>query len=71
MDPRGGVEGTDIVYDGVAEALQVPRSEVRLFGKPESHVHRRMGVALTRDDDLDVARAAAALAAARVHPRRA
>jgi len=67
----GGVEGTDIVYDGVAEALQVPRSEVRLFGKPESHVHRRMGVALTRDDDLDVARAAAALAAARVHPRRA
>ena len=65
----GGVEGTDVVFDGVAEALGVPGSELRLFGKPESHAHRRMGVALTRDDDLAVARANATLAASRVHPR--
>ena len=65
----GGVEGAGIVFDGVAEALQVPRSELRLFGKPESHERRRMGVALVHDEDLAVARAGAAEAAARVHPR--
>jgi len=57
------------VYDGVADALQVPHSQLRLFGKPESHERRRMGVALVHDDDLAVARAGATEAASRVHPR--
>jgi phosphoribosylglycinamide formyltransferase 2 len=39
----GGVDATGIVFDGVADALRVPNSEVRLFGKPESFVTRRMG----------------------------
>ena len=42
----GGVEAQGIVFDGVAEALQVPNTDLRLFGKPESFVKRRMGVAL-------------------------
>ncbi len=67
----GGVDATGIVFDGVADALRVPNSEIRLFGKPESYVKRRMGVALVRDADVDVARAQAKLAASRVKPRTA
>jgi phosphoribosylglycinamide formyltransferase 2 len=67
----GGVDAEGIVFDGVADALRVPNSEIRLFGKPESFVKRRMGVALVRDADVDVARAQAKLAASRVKPRAA
>jgi len=65
----GGVEAEGIVFDGVDEALQIPRTDVRIFNKPESFVNRRMGVALARDEDIAVARANAAEAAARVKPR--
>ena len=67
----GGVEARGIVFEGVAEALRVPNSEIRLFGKPESFVKRRMGVALVHDADVDVARVQAKAAASRVRPRRA
>jgi phosphoribosylglycinamide formyltransferase 2 len=65
----GGVEGDDIVFDGVAEALAVPGTELRLFGKPESFVKRRMGVALARHADVATARRNARLAASKVRPR--
>ncbi|MCB4363566.1 formate-dependent phosphoribosylglycinamide formyltransferase [Hydrogenophaga taeniospiralis] len=65
----GGVEAQGIVFDGVDEALRVPHSEIRLFGKPESFVKRRMGVALVFDADVEVARTQAKLAASRVKPR--
>ena len=65
----GGVDVKGIVFDGVADALRVPNSDIRLFGKPESFVKRRMGVALAFDDDLQVARRHAKLAASRVKPR--
>jgi phosphoribosylglycinamide formyltransferase 2 len=65
----GGVEATGIVFDGVDEALRVPNSEIRLFGKPESFVKRRMGVALVHDADVEVARTQAKLAASKVKPR--
>ena len=42
----GGVDAKGIVFDGVDEALRVPNTDMRLFGKPESFVKRRMGVAL-------------------------
>ena len=67
----GGVDATGIVFDGVDDALLVPRSEIRLFGKGESFAKRRMGVVLVHDDDVDVARAQARLAASRVRPREA
>ena len=67
----GGVEATGIVFDGVDEALRVPNSDIRLFGKPESFVKRRMGVALVFDADVDVARLQAKKAAALVRPRAA
>ncbi|MUL45779.1 formate-dependent phosphoribosylglycinamide formyltransferase [Mycobacterium sp. CBMA293] len=65
----GGVEAAGVVFDGVDEALQVPRTDVRLFNKPESFLTRRMGVALARDEDVDVARRNAIEAASRVKPR--
>jgi phosphoribosylglycinamide formyltransferase 2 len=67
----GGVEAKGIVFDGVDEAMRVPNSEIRLFGKPESFVKRRMGVALVHDADVEVARTQAKLAASKVKPRTA
>jgi phosphoribosylglycinamide formyltransferase 2 len=65
----GGVEAKGIVFDGVADALSVPNTDLRLFGKPESFIKRRMGVALAFDADIDVARTNAKLAASKVKPR--
>ncbi|MFP8832778.1 formate-dependent phosphoribosylglycinamide formyltransferase [Hydrogenophaga sp. XSHU_21] len=65
----GGVEATGIAFDGVDDALRVPGTELRLFGKPESFVKRRMGVALARHADVEQARVNAKLAASRVRPR--
>ena len=67
----GGVDATGIVFDGIADALQVPGSDIRLFGKPESFVKRRMGVALVHAADVDTARSRAKDAASRVKPRKA
>ncbi|MFI5444171.1 formate-dependent phosphoribosylglycinamide formyltransferase [Polaromonas sp. UC242_47] len=65
----GGVDAQGIVFDGVAEALRVPNTDIRLFGKPESFVKRRMGVALAFDANVDVARTRAKEAASKVKPR--
>ena len=67
----GGVDAQGIVFDGVAQALQVPNSDIRLFGKPESFTKRRMGVALVHDADVNRARDQAKLAASKVKPRKA
>lgn len=66
----GGMEASGIVFDGVDEALRVPGTDLRLFGKPESFAKRRMGVALARATDIDTARHNAKLAASKVQPRR-
>ncbi|RVT51571.1 formate-dependent phosphoribosylglycinamide formyltransferase [Rubrivivax albus] len=66
----GGVDAAGIVFDGVDAALAEPGTELRLFGKPESFVKRRMGVALARDETVDAARDKAKRAAAKVQPRR-
>ncbi|GKS84895.1 hypothetical protein AVMA1855_12105 [Acidovorax sp. SUPP1855] len=44
-------------------------TDLSLFGKPESFVKRRMGVALAFDADVEVARERAKLAAGKVSPR--
>jgi len=48
--------------------LAVPRSDLRLFGKPASSKKRRMGVAVANGDDVAQARERAKLAASRVKP---
>jgi phosphoribosylglycinamide formyltransferase 2 len=65
----GGVEARGIVFEGVAEALSLPGTDLRLFGKPESFLKRRMGVALARADSIETARTVAKEAASRVRPR--
>jgi phosphoribosylglycinamide formyltransferase 2 len=64
----GGVEARGIAYDGVAEALSIPQTDLRLFGKPEAHERRRMGVALAFGGSVDDARSRAKQAAAAVKP---
>ncbi len=64
----GQLTDTGIAYAGVSEALRVPNSDLRLFGKPESFTRRRMGVALATGTDTSEARTRAKLAASRVRP---
>jgi len=65
----GGVDAKAVQFDGVADALRVPGADVRLFGKPESFVRRRMGVALVHDTEVERARVRAKEAASKVKPR--
>lgn len=67
----GGMEAQGVAFEGVAESLSVPGSDLRLFGKPESFERRRMGVALARGADVDQARERARDAADRVKPVKA
>ncbi|KZN37191.1 phosphoribosylglycinamide formyltransferase [Pseudoalteromonas luteoviolacea S2607] len=55
------VEGssTEVQFTHVAEALSMPNTDVRLFGKPEVQGTRRMGVALARSESVDSAVASA------------
>ena len=46
---------TDIRFDGVADALSQPLTQVRLFGKPDIDGRRRLGVAITRREDIETA----------------
>jgi phosphoribosylglycinamide formyltransferase 2 len=67
----GGVDARGIAFDDVEKALQLPQTDLRLFGKPESFEKRRMGVALAYDADVEQARVRAKQAAALVRPRAA
>lgn len=62
--PRGESQGP--VFHHVTDALHEPDTMLRLFGKPEVHGQRRMGVALARDADIEQARAKARRAAAAI-----
>ncbi|MDR5833421.1 formate-dependent phosphoribosylglycinamide formyltransferase [Caballeronia sp. LZ034LL] len=64
----GGLDEAGIAFEGVAEALAVPGADLRLFGKPESFVKRRMGVALATGADITEARERAREAASKVRP---
>lgn len=67
----GGVEAEGVVFEGLEEALSVPDADIRLFGKPVSYVRRRMGVAVARGADIELARERARLAASKVRVRKA
>lgn len=64
----GGIDAAGIAFEGIADALSVPETDLRLFGKPESFVRRRMGVAVSTGPDVETARARAVEAASRVRP---
>ena len=67
----GGIDAKGIAFEGVDEALRVPQSDVRLFGKPEAFLRRRMGVALANGADTNEARVRAKLVASKVRPVKA
>ncbi|MDF2835106.1 MAG: phosphoribosylglycinamide formyltransferase 2 [Paenibacillus sp.] len=56
-------ESDEFRIGGVEEALSVPNAQVRLFGKPETKVGRRMAVALASAADVETARDLARTAA--------
>ena len=66
-------ESESFSYEGVADALALgsPRSPVdlRIFAKPKTLSHRRMGVALARAENAGEAVERAKAAAARVRIR--
>ena len=64
----GGLAEPGIAFEGLEQALADPHTDLRLFGKPESFLRRRMGVALAWADSVEVARERAQRAAARVRP---
>ena len=64
----GGRDAKGIAYEGIDEALRVPRTELRLFGKPEAYLRRRMGVALAYGSEVSEARERAKLCASLVRP---
>jgi phosphoribosylglycinamide formyltransferase 2 len=64
----GGLDETAVAFENVEQALAVADTDLRLFGKPESFAHRRMGVALAYGNNTDDCRERAKLAAARITP---
>ena len=65
----GGVDAKGIAFEGIDEALRVPDTDIRLFGKPESFLKRRMGVALASGKSVEEARERAKLAAGKIKSR--
>ncbi len=57
-------------YKGVEEALKVPGTWIRIFGKPVAYHHRRMAVALAFGKNVKEARAKAVAAAKKVRVAR-
>lgn len=55
-----------IQYEGLEEALEIPSTQIRLFGKPQIKGHRRLGVALVVGESIEKARQRANRAAAKV-----
>ena len=56
-------------YEGVADALREPDTDIRIFGKPYTKINRRMGVMLCNaplGDDMDALRDKCKAVAARV-----
>lgn len=49
-------ESQNVQFGRLEEALSVPNTQLRLFGKPEVSGRRRMGVALATADNLEEAR---------------
>ncbi|MBT9567013.1 MAG: formate-dependent phosphoribosylglycinamide formyltransferase [Thiobacillus sp.] len=64
----GGMDAVGIAFDDVDQALRTPGVDIRLFGKPEAFVRRRMGVALASAATIDTARTHAKTAARTVQP---
>jgi phosphoribosylglycinamide formyltransferase 2 len=59
-------ESKNFQISGIAESLSVPQTQVRVFGKPETKVGRRMAVVLSNGDSVNEARERAEFAASKM-----
>ncbi|MEH2323026.1 MAG: formate-dependent phosphoribosylglycinamide formyltransferase [Nostoc sp.] len=59
-------ESESIAFAGVADALSEKDVDIRLFGKPNAHPYRRMGVALAKGVNVEEAREKATRAASKI-----
>ncbi|NOU98993.1 formate-dependent phosphoribosylglycinamide formyltransferase [Paenibacillus planticolens] len=59
-------EQVEYTISGLEEALSVPNTQVRVFGKPETKVGRRMAVALSSSETVEEARRLAKEAAGKL-----
>ena len=66
----GQHDAKGIAFEDIDKALQIPQTDLRLFGKPEAFTRRRMGVALAYGDSADACRERAKQCAALVKPVR-
>lgn len=57
---------TDISFSGIEHVLAQPKTQIRLFGKPEINGSRRLGVVVKRDKSIEQAIEKAVDAAAKV-----
>jgi phosphoribosylglycinamide formyltransferase 2 len=64
----GGMDAKAVTFSGVADALAVPETDIRLFGKPEAFPKRRMGVVVATADSVEQARERGKSAAGKVKP---
>jgi len=64
----GNMDEQGICFDNIEKALALPQTDLRLFGKPEAFIRRRMGVALSYATDTETARKQAKLCASIVTP---
>ncbi|MBD3670727.1 MAG: formate-dependent phosphoribosylglycinamide formyltransferase [Gammaproteobacteria bacterium] len=64
----GAMDETGIAFEGVEQALAIPGTDLRLFGKPQAFERRRMGVALAYGNEVGDCRKRAVEAAAAVKP---
>ena len=52
----GTYDAKEIIIDGIEKALAIDEVDIRLFGKPESFMNRRMGVILSTGRNIDIAK---------------
>ena len=57
----------NIQYQGIEDALSVPNTSLRLFGKPNIDGHRRLGVGLAIGENIEDAREKARLVASKIN----
>ena len=60
-------ESSNVSFGNLDQALMEPDTQLRLFGKPQVHGQRRMGVALARADSVEEAREKANEVASKVN----
>ena len=62
-------DSDQVVFGNLDQVLVQPMTEIRLFGKPQVRGERRMGVALSRSDSLEKAKASAKKAASLIRTK--